>query len=273
MNPRTDRRSFLRRAAALIPALHAAHLLAMTKDDPPQPSVSGARFARLGLRSAVDLETMAAFYREVLRLAVDVKGQALIVTAGETIIEFAKNEPREGATNPYYHFAFNIPHNQLDSARAWLEPRCSLLKLGNGEFIANFQNWNAHAFYFLDPAGNILEFIARHTLKNEREGDFSEKNILCASEIGVVAPDVVKAADTVCESAKLERYRGGSDQFTAVGDENGLFIVVKTGRAWFSSTRKAEVFEAHAEVRGAIEPLRLDDCAFVASRAAHQRSP
>ena len=31
----------------------------------------------------------------------------------------------------------------------------------------------------------------------------------------------------------------GSDMFTAVGDEHGLFIVVKQGRIWFPDTGKA----------------------------------
>ena len=106
--------------------------------------------------------------------------------------------------------------------------------------------------YFLDPAGNILEFIARHTLKNEAPADraFSEHDILCASEIGIVAPDVVETADQLCEAVKIERYHGGDENFTAAGDEHGLFIVVKTGRRWFSSDRAAAVFAGEVTVRG-----------------------
>ena len=252
----------------MIPALHAAPLLAMPIEDPPSVNKSTARFARLRLHTAVDLKAMAAFYRDTLRLPVAAQEQSLLVTAGETTIDFSKVAAREGATDPYYHFAFNIPHNQLDAAKAWLEPRCPLVKLGNGEHIIHFQHWNAHAFYFLDPAGNILEFIARHTLKNEREGVFSEKNILCASETGVVAPDVVKAADQLCKAAKLDRYRPGDENFTAVGDEHGLFIVVRTGRRWFSSDRAAEVFESGASVRGeGTKNHHLGDSRFAVSPA------
>ncbi len=118
--------------------------------------------------------------------------------------------------------------------------------------------------YFLDPAGNILEFIARHTLKNDAPGDFTAKDILCASEIGIVSPDVVATADQLCDAAKIGRYHGGSEDFTAVGDEHGLFIVVKTGRKWFSSDRAAEVFAGEVTVRGANPPerLRLPSSAF-----------
>lgn len=259
-----NRRAFLQRTAIALPAFHALPILAMPSDDPHASSTPApARFAKLQLQTATPLADMARFYREALRLEVKETRELLRIVGGETVIEFSAVAPREsGATNPYYHFAFNIPHNQLDSAKAWLEPRCPLVKLGNGEVIANFQNWDAHAFYFLDPAGNILEFIARHTLKNDREGGFNEKNILCASEIGVVSPEVVAAADKLCDGAGLTRYRSGSPEFTAVGDEQGLFIVVKTGRRWFSSDRAAEVFEANAHLRGEVKTISLAESSF-----------
>ena len=36
-------------------------------------------------------------------------------------------------------------------------------------------------------------------------------------------------------------YRTGSDTFAPIGDENGLFIVVKTGRPWFASVDQSAV--------------------------------
>ncbi len=253
-----DRRSFIHRAVAVIPAMHAGPLLAMTTQDSFAPNAATSRFARLRLQTAKPLRDMAAFYRDVLRLPVEHSENSLTVTAGESAIEFTSVPHREGATSPYYHFAFNIPQNQLEAAKAWLEPRCPLVRLDEGEVIAHFESWNAHAIYFLDPAGNILEFIARHTLANDAAGEFSEKNILCASEIGIVAPDVVKAADQLWEAVKLERYRGGSEQFTAVGNEHGLFIIVKTGRRWFSSDRAAEVFPAGSEIRSSAISTPVD---------------
>jgi hypothetical protein len=273
-NP-VDRRRFLHHVASALPLLHAAPLIAMAMDDKPEVKAAPARFAALQLRTAVDLEQMAAFYRDTLRLPSKMNDAGLRVTAGETTIDFSKIDARPGATDPYYHFAFNIPHNQLEAAKTWLEPRCPLVKRADGGVIFHFEGWNAHAFYFLDPAGNILEFIARHTLENERDDAFSESNILCASEIGVVAPDVVKTADQICEAVKLERYHGGSEQFTAVGDEQGLFIVVRTGRAWFSSNRKAEVFDAEAVLRSdtATARLQLPDSRFEASHFPSSGGP
>jgi catechol-2,3-dioxygenase len=263
-----DRRRFLLRTAAMLPMLHAAPILAQAGNQAHAAMTeASARFRRLRLR-AHPLDDLERFYRETLKLPVSRDGRKINVTAGETAIEFSPTpgvEPGDAdPPKPYYHFAFNIPHNKLDAAIRWLEPRCPLVKLGNGEFVAHFPNWDAHAAYFLDPAGNILEFIARHTLKNDAAGDFSEKDILCASEIGIVTPDVTRTADEICAAAKVDRYRGGDENFTAVGDEHGLFIVVKAGRKWFSSDRAAETFPGEVTVRGAnpLERTRLPESEF-----------
>jgi catechol-2,3-dioxygenase len=271
LSPSFDRRMFLRRAATVLPLMHAAPPLFaiadshdMSLEDPPSPTRPSARFARLRLL-AQPMEAMEHFYRETLNLPVSRAKDSLHVTAGETAIEFA---PAQGDSKPYYHFAFNIPHNKLESAIKWMDGRAPLVPRNDGGgVIFHFQHWDAHAIYFLDPAGNIVEFIARHTLKNDVAGDFSEHDILCASEIGVVSPDVVSAADQLCHAVKLQRYHGGSADFTAVGDEHGLFIVVKTGRKWFSSDRAAEVFEAEAFVREKQSRLTLDASAITVEGA------
>src|SRR5262245_33083059 len=131
MSSAYDRRSFLRRAAALVPIMHAGPLFAMTLDDKSSPAAGPARFARLRLRTAIDLDTMAACYRQTLDLPAEIRDGSLRVTAGETSIAFT---PAAGDVKPYYHFAFNVPHNKLDAAMKWLEPRCPLVKLGNGGF-------------------------------------------------------------------------------------------------------------------------------------------
>jgi len=248
MHSSTDRRRFLGRAALMLPLMHAAPILAMSSAEKPRSTNRRARLARLRLKTGVDLDEMSGFYGDVLGLQTDRRADGLSVTAGETIIDFTAVHDQ---TKPYYHFAFNIPHNKIDGAIAWMHGRAPLIKREGGGVVFHFPRWDAHAIYFLDPAGNILELIARHTLKNDASGDFTTRDILCASEIGVVAPDVVRTADQLCDAVKVERYHGGSDAFTAVGDELGLFIVVKTGRVWFTSDRAAEVFPAEADVRDA----------------------
>jgi hypothetical protein len=63
-----------------------------------------------------------------------------------------------------------------------------------------------------------------------RPGEFDSGDILYASEIALVMDDVPAAAGTLKGLLSLEQYRGGSDEFTALGDEHGLLLLMKRGR-------------------------------------------
>lgn len=82
-----------------------------------------------------------------------------------------------------YHFAINVPQNQFEDAVTWLSDRVELLsdtETGDSEIF--FEDWNAHAVYCLDPAGNLLELIARHDLSNDSDRPFGSENFLEVSE-------------------------------------------------------------------------------------------
>ena len=50
----------------------------------------------------------------------------------------------------------------------------------------------------------------------------------------------------LCDTLGVTVYDGeGGDMFTAVGDELGLFIVVKQGRIWYPETGIPEIGRAH----------------------------
>jgi catechol-2,3-dioxygenase len=179
---------------------------------------------------AKDLSAQRRFYGDVLHLPTVETHGTVSVQVGRSRIVF--KEPQNGAPRAY-HFAFNIPEKRFEEAKAWISERVPLLKSSTGEDSFNFANWNAHACYFLDPAGNIVEFIARHVLTDDSDLPFGERSILCVSEIGIATGDV-KATVQSLQAHGLPVYDGeGSDTFTAVGDEHGLFIVIKRGRTWF----------------------------------------
>ena len=138
------------------------------------------------------------------------------------------------------HFAFNIPENQFPAAKQWLQARTPLFRNTDGGDEFFFEAWNAHALYFNDPDGNILELIARHTLPSASDRPFSGQSILNISEIGIVTEDVPAQVAAVEARIGATVYCGpGSDSFTPVGDEEGLFIVVKRGRLWFGDMGKS----------------------------------
>lgn len=149
-----------------------------------------------------------------------------------------------------YHFAINVPPQQFADAKAWIARRVALLTDHTGADEFYFEAWNAHALYFADPAGNIVELIARHTLASQSPPPFTAQSLLCVSEIGLATDNVLATVDLLCTRLGVSRYQGaGSDDFTAVGDESGLFIVVKRGRIWFPDTNKpAEMAPASVEI-------------------------
>lgn len=219
---------------------------------------------RLVLRTACPLPEMRDFYANVLGLSTKLNFAAapaadpvsLAIQAGTTTIEFLP----VAAERPIYHFAFNIPENLLAAARRWLHSRVALTPASDGEIEHAFPRWNAHALYFDDPAGNILEFIARHDLTNARSDDvFSARDILYASEIGIVVDDVPAAVGEMGATLGLVPFRGlRSEDFTAVGSDDQLLILVRRGRPWHAGDgRIADVFPTQVELSGAGPPRRF----------------
>jgi catechol-2,3-dioxygenase len=180
--------------------------------------------------SARDLKAQRDFYADILELPVKLDSAMLEVKAGRTILQFTQ-APSEfvGA----YHFAFNIPENQYPAAKQWITGRLPLLRDKTGQEDFESQSWESTSLYFLDAAGNVLEFIARHNLKNSAGGDFDSSQILSVSEIGLPSEDVVALADQLCTQLGLSVFKQEPNEtFTPVGDGNGLFILPIKDRIW-----------------------------------------
>ena len=216
------------------------------------------RILSLRLLTAAPLEKMKAFYHKTLGLTVlKEDSNELTIGGGATPITFVGAKPDQG--NPFYHFAFNIPENKLLDARAWQLERTELLpifpRLRDPDFpddVVNFSHWNAHSVFFLDPAGNVLEYIARHDLSNRADGPFSKKDILYASEIAFVVDDVSAMSSGLQETFELDQYRQGGDSFRALGDELGLLLVFGRGRNMsfgYDEPKLADVFPTSALIR------------------------
>ena len=182
----------------------------------------------------------------------------LTIGGGATPITFVLAEPDQG--NPFYHFAFNIPENKLLDARAWQLNRTELLPIfprlrdpSYPDDVVHFSHWNAHSIFFLDPAGNVLEYIARHDLRNGQDGPFGKDDILYASEIAFVVDDVSALSLALQETFELNQYREGGETFRALGDELGLILVFGRGRNMsfgYDEPKLADVFPTSATIRG-----------------------
>ena len=178
----------------------------------------------------VDLHGQRDFFGNVLELPTQLSSSSLLVQAGRSEIVF-KQAPSDfrGA----YHFAFNIPENQFQGAKKWIMNRTSLLHDKSGKEDFESKSWDSDSVYFLDAAGNILEFIARHTLRNTAMGDFDSHQILNVSEIGLPSEDVIGFANALCTRLGVSVYKQEPNEtFTPVGDEDGLLILPVQDRIW-----------------------------------------
>ncbi len=224
------------------------------------------RILSLKLLTATPLKKMKKFYNEVLELPIlEEKDNEITIGGGRTPITFIEAQPESG--NPFYHVAFNIPENKLLSAYHWQKARTPLSftrpDMRDPQYpneVRHFRHWNAHSVFFWDPAGNLLEYIARHDLKNDVSGAFTGKDILYASEIAFIVDDVSASALDMQQSLSLDQYRNGSDRFRAIGDERGLLLIMKRGRNWGhrpEEAKVADVFPTVANIRG-LSPKRYD---------------
>jgi catechol-2,3-dioxygenase len=263
LNPLLSRRGFLSGTigSAAFFAAHSIDAREPTDEKKPPKQPAEPLIHSLELLTSAPLDKMQEFYHKKLGFRIEEKRKEqnrLTILAGKSRITFVKAGKKGG--DPFYHFAFNIPENKILKARNWQKERTELLpipeRLRDSKFpddIVNYRHWNAHSVFFFDAAGNVVEYIARHDLDNGTKGEFSPDDILCVSEIGFIVDKVVEAADAIKKAVGLEQYRNGDDQFTALGDEQGLLLVMKRGRviSFDSKEKKAvDVFQTAATVRG-----------------------
>ena len=196
------------------------------------------------------LDELRQFYEEKLQLPVNLETDKLTVDAGTTRLIFSP--PEDAGAEPFYHFAFNIPEDKIEKALQWQKALTPVLLQGGKKEIIHFSGINAHSVYFNDPAGNIVEYIARHNLKNSAQGDFSPDDILYASEIGLVVDDVTQTERDVKDVLGRNypnEYKPKS--FSAVGDDYARLILVKRDRKWFPNKKQAaKVHPVQATIHG-----------------------
>jgi catechol-2,3-dioxygenase len=221
------------------------------------------RILKVELCTLSPLRELWSFYAESLGLPSVVSESRLRVTVGRSELLFRPLEEAGSGKAPFYHLAFNIPENQLSAARRWQLERTPLilpreidgLDLRDPELpddVAHFGPWNAHSVFFWDPAGNLLEHIARHDLDNASPGDFGSENLLGISEIGLVVEDVPRWASELRRGLGASQYRQANEEFTALGDEEGLLLLLGRGRTLgFGEGKPGEVYPVEVTVEKA----------------------
>ena len=228
-------------------AARSATVLSTTVPSTTVPGTTAKGILRLRLR-AQRLPAMADFYGGVLGFSTGFSGQRLVVQGGGTEIVF---EPAETGEKPIYHLAWAIPENKLARAKAWLTRRTPLLVHTDGRDEFLFRHVNRSAVYFADPVGNVLELIARHNLRDGREGDFTTEDILYVNHAGLVVDDMSAAIEGLRAGLGLELRREPTPHFAQLGDEYRHLVLVTRKRLWLPEGKvPAEVFATDIVLHG-----------------------
>ena len=187
---------------------------------------------------AANIPQTKKFYHEILGMEIlHSEDSSIKLLAGLSSLIFKKT----ANNNPFYHFAFTIPANKFEEAHAWASKRVQLLPITSNSTIADFRNWNAKAFYFYDNNQNIVEFIARFDLDNNSDKPFEGSSIFSISEIGIVTDDAKAYSEKMIEEHDLNFFSKQlpQDDFAAIGDDHGLFIVVNNKRNWYPTNKSS----------------------------------
>ncbi len=182
------------------------------------------------------LEDMKGFYEYQMGFRiVEEDSESFTLAIGSSTLIFKESERKS-----VYHFAFNIPGNQFTLAKSWAASRVTLNRQEgmNEIFYANF---NADAFYFQDPAGNVVEFIARRNV--DRMGDFTIDSLLNISEVSITTPFVEDIGELLEDMDIPVRGNKGIEPkaLNFLGRDDAFILLVAPKRTWYFSKQKSEV--------------------------------
>ncbi|MFN8510782.1 MAG: hypothetical protein U0Z75_09565 [Deinococcaceae bacterium] len=186
------------------------------------------------------LPEMADFYAR-LGFGIEHGQNAFCFAAGSSKVTF-----KSGLAPAEYHFTFNVPEHLMQDVLEDLQQKVDLCPIEDGTYFANFYHWNAHALYFLDPDGSIVEYIGRHNLDHRHE---TQPVPLSVSEIGWVTQDVAGTVSLFKEQFGIDHFRPAAENFAPLGTDEGLLIVSQVGRPWYPVGFPAEVLPLDVEIQ------------------------
>jgi catechol 2,3-dioxygenase-like lactoylglutathione lyase family enzyme len=199
------------------------------------------KFLHVRLKApARHVPALADFYGRELDIAVArERADQVSFAIGETKLEFVAD-----VGEPFYHFALLVPGDRFNHALAWAGGRTKLLSdPESGGVRFDFDNWGAHACYFHDPAGNIVELIAHRGLEETgARGEFRPTEVVGLSELGLVGYPPVMAKE-LANGLGLDLWDGTVEEpgrLAFLGERARTLILSPPGRGWLPTRRPAE---------------------------------
>lgn len=189
------------------------------------------------------LKVMKYFYEQILGFVIDNETpNSFQITLGKSSIVF---NDKNVVGEPYYHFACDIPSNQFLEAKKWVMDKTNLLtEKGLNEI--DFTYSVAKSFYFEDPSGNIIEFMARLEDNPPSDKTFSLESIQKLSEMSLIVHDKMAVANLLVNNHIVERsdseITSTSLSFMSDKKTKVYLLLASPNRKWLFSEKKSKVF-------------------------------
>ena len=208
--------------------------------------------------AVTDPVATAAWYAGVLGLPTAAEDGVAAVTIGSSVLRLVT---AHGPPRGHHHLAFTVPGDSIRAALDWVVRRVDVISVDGGDIMAGPAEWDSESVYFRGPDGSILELIARHRLPpavqdpvSHAPGPFGPGSLLSISEIGIPVADVPATVGQLGAVLGLAPFGEPEQRFAAVGDDDGLLIVVESGRTWFPTDHdRPDTGPLHVRVSTALD--------------------
>lgn len=173
---------------------------------------------------------LASFYEQTLHFPTrQVSEASFKVKVGHSLLRLVNGPTGPGS----HHLAFTIPAPKLAAAKAWLGARTELyVRDGQDQFHFDPPFGPADSVYFGDPDGSVLELIARAWPTATADDGFNPVgDIAGLGEVAVPVTSVQVAVQQLMQRNLAPVLIG--QEFAAIGDDHGMFILVTPERVWF----------------------------------------
>jgi len=189
------------------------------------------------------LRMLRGFYENVLEIPISEAGEGFFkMIIGDSTLIFSETEE-----DTLYHFAINIPGNQYTLAKYWAKNKVTLNREAGVEDIF-YSRFNADAFYFEDPAGNVIELIARRHV--DKWSDFSVDSFLNISEVSITTPLVREVGERLQDLGIpiSGNYQIEPDTLNFLGRNDSFIILVPPQRRWYFSKQISKTSKVDIEL-------------------------
>ena len=189
------------------------------------------------------LKQLRGFYGNVLEIPIEESSEEYFqLSIGTSKLIFRHSELQ---TN--YHFAINIPGNQFTLAKFWAKERVLLNREASVDEIY-YARFEADAFYFEDPAGNVIELIARRNV--DKWSDFSIESFLNLSEISITTPFVEESGEMLQKIGIPinGHFQIEPDELNFLGKKDTFILLVPPKRRWYFSKKLSETSPLEIEL-------------------------